>query len=194
MAFGSINVPGGWYCTLLARLASLERLLEGLEKLTGGSDPTSATKAQVGQIYINIATGQEWICTAVSDSGTTWELSMDSASSKVLDELLARLASLERLLEGLEKLTGGSDPTSATKAQVGQIYINIATGQEWICTAVSDSGTTWKEYTAEQMKLFAVGASMPERTDVLWIDTTAVTGGLKYHNGSAWVSVPTSTV
>ena len=34
---------------------------------------------------------------------------------------------------------------------------------------------------------------MPERTDVLWIDTTAVTGGLKYHNGSAWVSVPTST-
>ena len=44
------------------------------------------------------------------------------------------------------------------------------------------------------MKLFAVGASMPERTDVLWIDTTAVTGGLKYHNGSAWVSVPTSTV
>ena len=123
MAFGSINVPGGWYCTLLARLASLERLLGGLEKLTGGSDPTSATKAQVGQIYIN-----------------------------------------------------------------------IATGQEWICTDVSDSGTTWKEYTAGQMKLFAVGASMPERTDVLWIDTTAVTGGLKYHNGSAWVSVPTSTV
>ena len=37
MAFGSINVPGGWHCTLLARLASLERLLEGLEKLTGSS-------------------------------------------------------------------------------------------------------------------------------------------------------------
>lgn len=108
--------------------------------------------------------------------------------------LLARLASLERLLGGLEKLTGGSDPTSETEAQVGQIYINIATGQEWICTAVSDSGTTWAERTVEQMNLFAVGASAPERTDILWVDTTAVTGGLKYHDGSGWVSVPTSTV
>ena len=39
---------------------------------------------------------------------------------------------------------------------------------------------------------FVVGASAPSNTNLLWIDTTANTGGLKYHNGSAWVHVPVS--
>lgn len=38
------------------------------------------------------------------------------------------------------------------------------------------------------------GPSAPERTDVLWIDTTPETGGLKYWRDSAWVHVPTATV
>lgn len=39
-------------------------------------------------------------------------------------------------------------------------------------------------------KPFHVGTSAPSDTNQLWIDTTANTGGLKYWNGSAWVSVP----
>lgn len=52
-------------------------------------------------------------------------------------------------------------------------------------------------YTREQMneKLaglggFSVGTNPPTKTSLLWIDTTAKTGGLKYYNGSAWVPVP----
>lgn len=34
------------------------------------------------------------------------------------------------------------------------------------------------------------GEAPPENTNVFWIDPTPVTGGLKYHNGTAWVHVP----
>lgn len=37
---------------------------------------------------------------------------------------------------------------------------------------------------------FAVGTSAPSNKNLLWIDTTATTGGLKYYNGSSWVHVP----
>ena len=194
MAFGSVNTPGPGYLDVSARLANLEKTLNGLETLTGPDNPTTATTAQVGQIYINIITGKEWVCTAVSGSGTTWEPSEGGAALGDMAELFARLASLEKTLNGLETLTGPADPTAATTAQVGQIYINTTTWEEWVCTAVSDSGSTWVKRAARLLQLFVSGPSAPERTDVLWIDTTPVTGGLKYHNGSAWASVPTSTV
>lgn len=37
---------------------------------------------------------------------------------------------------------------------------------------------------------FVASSTAPEDTSVLWIDTTASTGGLKYYNGTAWVHVP----
>lgn len=37
---------------------------------------------------------------------------------------------------------------------------------------------------------FVAQAAAPGDKTVLWIDTTAKTGGLKYFNGSAWVPVP----
>ena len=194
MAYGSVNAPGAGYLDFSARLANLERTLNGLEKLTGPADPTAATSAQVGQLYVNIITGREWKCIAVSESGTVWEPFEGGGTLGDMAELFARLASLERALNGLEKLAGPADPTAATSAQVGQIYVNITTGEEWVCTAVSDSGTTWVKRAARLLQLFVTGASVPERTDVLWIDTTPVTGGLKYHNGSAWAHVPTATV
>lgn len=109
--------------------------------------------------------------------------------------LSARLESLERAVSGYAALTGPSDPTAATAAQVGQLYINVTTGEEWVCTAVNEDGSAaWVKRAARLLQLFTAGSSAPERTDVLWIDTTPETGGLKYHDGSSWVHVPTSTV
>ena len=39
-------------------------------------------------------------------------------------------------------------------------------------------------------KVFHAGTSAPANKGLLWVDTTANTGGLKYYNGSAWVHVP----
>lgn len=41
-----------------------------------------------------------------------------------------------------------------------------------------------------QTAVFSAGTTAPSNTKLLWIDTTATTGGLKYYNGSAWVYVP----
>ena len=38
--------------------------------------------------------------------------------------------------------------------------------------------------------IFATGTTPPTDTRRLWIDTTDVTGGLKYYNGTAWDHVP----
>lgn len=40
------------------------------------------------------------------------------------------------------------------------------------------------------IKIFQAGTAAPADTSLLWIDTAAGTGGLKYHNGTAWVHVP----
>lgn len=41
-----------------------------------------------------------------------------------------------------------------------------------------------------QTAVFSAGTTAPADKSLLWIDTTAGTGGLKYWNGSAWVTVP----
>ena len=38
--------------------------------------------------------------------------------------------------------------------------------------------------------VYHAGTSAPSNTNLLWIDTNATTGGLKYYNGSSWVHVP----
>lgn len=49
---------------------------------------------------------------------------------------------------------------------------------------------TLAELNSDLGNKFAVGTTAPADTTKLWIDTTSGTGGLKYHNGSAWVVVP----
>lgn len=107
-------------------------------------------------------------------------------------ELRARAESLETSLTGLPKLAGKTNPTAQTEAQEGQVYLNTATGQEFVCAAVTEEGTVWEEQAAATVKMdiFAAGPQPPEDDKLLWIDTNASTGGLKYWNGTGWVYVP----
>lgn len=41
------------------------------------------------------------------------------------------------------------------------------------------------------LSFYAIGTEPPDNTKLLWIDTALDgTGGLKYHNGTAWTAVP----
>lgn len=80
MALGSVNVPGAEalerrqdQAALAARVASVEKTLGGLEKIPGTAPPVPQVAAQVGQIYINVITGEQWKCVAAGESGTAWE-------------------------------------------------------------------------------------------------------------------------
>lgn len=73
-------------------------------------------------------------------------------------------------------LTG--TPTAPTAAK-GTNTTQIAT-TAFVQTAVSGFSSD----------VFSVGSSAPSNTKLLWIDTNATTGGLKYYNGSSWTPVP----
>lgn len=58
-------------------------------------------------------------------------------------------------------------------------------------TALTDA----KSYTDDKLASFSscpyiAGTTAPDNTNLLWIDTNATTGGLKYYNGTEWVHVP----
>lgn len=59
-------------------------------------------------------------------------------------------------------------------------------------TKMVTSGGVWTALNAKQV--FVASKTSPSNTNILWIDTTATTGGLKYYNGSAWVHVPVAFV
>ena len=94
MALGSVNVPGAEAlerrqaeAALLARIASAEKTLSGMEKIPGSDPPTSQITAQVGQIYINVATGEQWKCVSADENGTAWEKLTGSGSAMSAEDV-----------------------------------------------------------------------------------------------------------
>ena len=56
-------------------------------------------------------------------------------------------------------------------------------------TPIYDDQPANKAYV-DSHPVYHAGTSAPSNTNLLWIDTNATTGGLKYYNGSSWVHVP----
>lgn len=95
------------------------------------------------------------------------------------------------------KLTVGAAPTSD---------MDVATKQ-YTDSSITNASNTTKQYTDDSVTNLRnevingtiggavfYGTTPPSNTRALWVDTTPSTGGLKYHNGTAWVSVPVAYV
>lgn len=93
-----------------------------------------------------------------------------------------------------------SDPASASMVfnpLIQKIVENIAAVKQGADTAWDEASGDTAELQKRVEKLesrpavvFYAGTVAPADTSILWIDTTANTGGLKYYNGSTWVHVP----
>lgn len=100
---------------------------------------------------------------------------------------------------GLTAAGLGAVPTSRTingKALTGDITLTAANVSAVPTTRKVNGRALSGDITltlADLGGIFYAGKTAPSDTQKLWIDTTATTGGLKYHNGSAWVHVPVST-
>ena len=100
---------------------------------------------------------------------------------------------------GLTAAGLGAGPTSRTingKALTGDITLTAAKVSAVPTTRKVNGRALSGDITltlADLGGIFYAGKTAPSDTKKLWIDTTATTGGLKYHNGSAWVHVPVST-
>lgn len=56
--------------------------------------------------------------------------------------------------------------------------------------ALQDGTITRAKLAADALGGYSVGTTAPENTNLLWVDTTETTGGLKYYDGTAWKHVP----
>ena len=77
----------------------------------------------------------------------------------------------------------GADPVGTANTAVST-HNSSTTAHNDIRNAVNNCMTA----------VFVAGTTAPSNTKLLWIDTTPTTGGLKYHNGSSWVGVPTQWI
>ena len=110
-------------------------------------------------------------------------------------------SSVDSALSGLD----GKAPTSHASSSA---TYGIGTGSNYGHVKLSDSTSSTSAASAgiaaspaavkaaydlansKLSSVFYAGTSAPSNTSLLWIDTTANTGGLKYYNGSAWTHVP----
>lgn len=83
--------------------------------------------------------------------------------------MTARTRGLEMALHGSETLTGEGAPTPETEGKKDQHYIDLTTGEEYVCTAAEDGTYTWKpaeegtsfmDKIAEDMKISAETSEM----------------------------------
>lgn len=183
MGCGSTNTPGAWLVEMknqlkeiLARVRSVEKTLGGAEKIPGTSAPTAQVTAQVGQIYINVTSGEEWKCVSADAGGTVWEKQEGSTVGLTAADVGASPIGHKHTRSEITDF-----PASMPASDVAA-WAKAAAKPAYTAAEVGAKASTWKPYH--------VGTSAPTDTTQLWIDTTASTGGLKYHNGTAWVHVP----
>ena len=122
----------------------------GLPLATGAGAPTTATIGVAGQHYYDSSTGKEYVCSGKDSSGKyQWKLSGASDAADLtynggsldtaLDTMSQDVADLGDAVSGSKTLTGTTDPTSSTAGAVGQMYLNTASGDTFICTAANTS-------------------------------------------------------
>lgn len=175
---------------VLARVGSVEKTLGGAEKIPGTSVPTAQVTAKVGQIYIDVTTGEEWKCVAVNTGGSVWEKQEGSTVGLTAADVGASPVGHKHTKSDITDFPASmpaSDVAAWAKAASKPTYTATevgaaAEGHTHTAADVGAKASTWKP--------FHVGTSAPSDTTQLWIDTTPNNGGLKYHNGSAWVAVP----
>ena len=193
-----------------------EPILESVEYLNrhktgqaqGHGPPGPATPGGAGGHYFDIDSGRDYVCTGQDENGWLWRLAgaVDASDmmygDRPLDEALGGLE------DGLRSMGQGfsthavdkSNPHEVTAGQVGAVpatrKVNGKALNVDITLTAADVGarpSTWTPTAADvgaMAQVFHAGAAAPSNTKLLWIDTTAGTGGLKYYNGSKWVHVP----
>lgn len=94
-AIAAHNDDGGAHHSLAARMQAIETALNGSVTIIQSGDPTVETVGQKGQHYINPETGAEFECTAVTESGYTWE---PAENGKSVWDILGDTGSMETSL------------------------------------------------------------------------------------------------
>ena len=107
---------------------------------------------------------------------------MDSAASNVVKKL-----SWAYIKSALKTYFDTLYPPKASPTFTGVPIAPTATSGD---NSTQISTTAFVKSAIDTKDIFVAGGTAPSNTKLLWIDTNASTGGLKYYNGTAWVTVP----
>lgn len=113
-----------------ARVRGLELALNGSETLTGNGAPTTETKGKKDQHYIDLTTGEEYVCTEVSEDEYTWEkIDYDDENTKslrkALEEAQATAKEAKDVADGAAKAIAAVQNTiSVIPSQSGTLTYN----------------------------------------------------------------------
>ena len=109
-------------------------------------------------------------------------------SGPTLEAINGRIQAAQSAAEtALQAHVSAQNPHNITVSQIGAVPEERKVNGK----ALSEDVTlSFSDLTGS---VFHAGTTAPANKGLLWIDTTASTGGLKYFNGTAWVHVPVST-
>lgn len=124
------------------------------------------------------------------------------ASGRTLETIYKSIAEARReAAEAMNAHTGADNPHGITTEDIDAVPTSRKVNGKALSTDISltaedvGAAASGHSHSFENLsgRVFHAGTSAPSNKGLLWIDTTASTGGLKYHNGSAWVHVPVSS-
>lgn len=121
------------------------------------------------------------------------------ASGRTLETIYESIAEARReAAEAMNAHTDADNPHGITTEDIDAVPTSRKVNGKALSTDISltaqdvGAAASGHSHSFESLsgKVFHAGTAAPSNKGLLWIDTTANTGGLKYHNGTAWVHVP----
>ncbi len=141
-AMAEHNTDSEAHPALTARIRGIEVSINGSETLTGHGDPTSETEGKKGQHYINLDSGDEFVCTDDAEGVYTWEKFDDKKSMrKALEDVQSLAASAKEVADGAaEAIAAVQNTISVVPSQSGSLTYNK-----------DQQKPSWNNYSKEMM-------------------------------------------
>ena len=182
MAFGPVNIGGG------ASASTLEGIYDGIQAV----QKESAEAIQ--EVRRETAEAMAAHTSASNPHGVTAEdigavPAERKINGKALNTDLTLSAEDVSAVPTSRKVNGKALSTDITLSatDVGAAAASHSHSLSSLGAAAASHSHSFESLSG---KVFSAGKTAPSNKGLLWIDTTANTGGLKYYNGSAWVHVP----
>lgn len=160
-------------------------------KITGTILQTTGATNKAGK-FATLVDGQIYYrepSEVLSDIGAVAETSVNTLSSDV-STLKTTTSTLDTNISGLQnsyqnlngEITSLKTANTTTATKLDTLQTQQSSFSEDLKTLSNTVSTTLT-------KVFSIGTTAPSDTKLLWVDTTS-NSGLKYYNGSAWVTMP----
>ncbi len=129
---------------LRARIRGIEVSINGSETLTGHGDPTVETVGKIGQHYINLDTGNEFVCVNDAEEVYTWEkFTEEKSMRKALEDAQTLAASAKAVADGAAAAIAAVQNTiSVIPSQAGSLTYNK-----------SAQKPVWNNFSKEMMEV-----------------------------------------